>query len=340
MLDRVFAAKIDKAFSGIIHIDASSVADFFWESSQNSFGHEDYINCAPPWPQFALHFPIPKLVRSNNNNETIDTVWWKNLMSHILGMSRSYAFVFAERRGREGSDADGLWGMNFFLFADSLPSPGFDGPMPPPIVVGDLFLNKDGSVRLGRGFDKYSYVQAFLGMAKSLNPNLRILKFGEEDEESIARSMITTHPVVRQRAHTLGLDLSELNVLADLACLAITFLHCKNIGLADVNCPPASPKRGKKYRNRQQDDKVDTYKVLEINPFRQAARAANGGEEPGIKKALHICRGHFKTYTPEKPLLGRHTGTFWFPQHIKGNPDQGTVTKDYVVGPIDCGLSQ
>jgi hypothetical protein len=54
-------------------------------------------------------------------------------------------------------------------------------------------------------------------------------------------------------------------------------------------------------------------------------------EEGGLKKALHIVRGHFADFTEGRGLFGRHHGLFWMPQHLKGTLDQGLVVKDYDV---------
>ena len=56
-----------------------------------------------------------------------------------------------------------------------------------------------------------------------------------------------------------------------------------------------------------------------------------GEDATGIKKALHICRGHFVTYTPKHPLFGKYVGTFWKPDHVRGNAKNGIVLKDYKV---------
>jgi len=52
----------------------------------------------------------------------------------------------------------------------------------------------------------------------------------------------------------------------------------------------------------------------------------------GIPRALHICRGHFATYT-ERPLFGKYRGTFWVPMHVRGAVEAGRTTKDYTVTP-------
>lgn len=57
-------------------------------------------------------------------------------------------------------------------------------------------------------------------------------------------------------------------------------------------------------------------------------------QETGLKKALHICRGHFATYGDDAPLFGKHVGTFWKRMHIRGVAKEGMVAKDYKIGEV------
>ena len=50
----------------------------------------------------------------------------------------------------------------------------------------------------------------------------------------------------------------------------------------------------------------------------------------GEHVAIHLVRGHFKTYTKDKPLLGRAVGTFWWQPHVAGKAPR-IVYKDYEV---------
>lgn len=107
--------------------------------------------------------------------------------------------------------------------------------------------------------------------------------------------------------------------------MAISLLHCKNVELIDE---PIT-----RQMKRQKERKGgEFYKVLVIEPFKKQTRreAAEHGETE-MKRALHICRGHFATYTDAAPLFGKYVGTFWKPMHVKGNKQYGEVKKDYKV---------
>jgi hypothetical protein len=110
------------------------------------------------------------------------------------------------------------------------------------------------------------------------------------------------------------------------ALLALSFLHCKNVRRVE-NVPP--PKLDKAYQKRHGRPMVRYY-TLEIDPMKEILRREGRSEEVGLKKALHICRGHFADYT-EKGLFGKHKGVYWFDSHVRGTSKQGIVVKDYDV---------
>jgi hypothetical protein len=110
--------------------------------------------------------------------------------------------------------------------------------------------------------------------------------------------------------------------------LAISFMHCKNVAQRTEEQPLKLSKKWQKKHGRP----LVRYHVLDIDPMRKVLRTEGGLNEHGsIPKALHICRGHFATYTEDAPLFGRVTGTFWKPQHVRGSAKAGAVIKDYNV---------
>jgi hypothetical protein len=105
---------------------------------------------------------------------------------------------------------------------------------------------------------------------------------------------------------------------------AIIMLNCKNVRLIDE--PRASYKR---MMNKHKKKKKVIYKILHIHPIRIKNIAERESYESGLKRSLHICRGHLRTYTEEKPLFGKVIGTFFIPAHLRGDEKVGTVVKDY-----------
>lgn len=108
--------------------------------------------------------------------------------------------------------------------------------------------------------------------------------------------------------------------------LAVCFMHCKNIVLERKNPPAALRKK----QARKHDRVLNSYYNLEITPIKKIIEASRNGQT-GIKQALSRCRGHFKTYTPERPLLGKAVGRFFWAEHARGSKQHGVVGKDYIV---------
>lgn len=123
------------------------------------------------------------------------------------------------------------------------------------------------------------------------------------------------------------MELEELWTSMHVLGLGISFCHCKNVAVADHR-----EDRAGKWHHQRKIPKI-TFKTLDIGPMKQVLRTEGGSESVGIQKALHICRGHFATYTPEHPLFGKYVGTFWKADHVRGKAEAGVVVKDYNVVP-------
>ena len=107
----------------------------------------------------------------------------------------------------------------------------------------------------------------------------------------------------------------------------LSLLSCKNVVLTEHATPPKLIKK----RVRRGDVPSIRWTTLEIGPITTALdRAVTEGAATDIKHALHVCRGHFKTFD-RKPLFGRVKGRFWWTPHVRGSAEEGVVFKDYNV---------
>lgn len=111
------------------------------------------------------------------------------------------------------------------------------------------------------------------------------------------------------------------------ALLAISFMHCKNVRQAEEAPPPKLSRA----HTRRHGLPLSTYRTLVIDPMREVLRREGRAGEVGVERALHICRGHFKTYDQARPLFGRVAGTIWCPSHVRGAIEAGLAGKDYRV---------
>jgi hypothetical protein len=116
-----------------------------------------------------------------------------------------------------------------------------------------------------------------------------------------------------------------LTYLLAPALLTVSFMHCRNVDVHRVEPPAKLSRKAERRRGRP----LTQYYVLEIEPMRRALEREGQAGSQGLSHALHICRGHFKTYADTAPLFGRYTGTYWWASHVRGSVEEGAVEKDY-----------
>lgn len=104
----------------------------------------------------------------------------------------------------------------------------------------------------------------------------------------------------------------------------LSLLNCHNVEAVDATDTVGPSIR---WTRRAKLPRLE-YKVLNVHSVRSpSGKAGTGEKQPD--KALHVCRGHYRTYTDDSKLFGKLTGTFWIPQHIRGSSESGEVHKDY-----------
>jgi hypothetical protein len=109
--------------------------------------------------------------------------------------------------------------------------------------------------------------------------------------------------------------------------LSLSFMNCKNVEVRPVEPPEKlSHKHHKKHGHE-----LVRYHVLEVQQIGRILDDYRNSNQVSLRRALHACRGHFKTFTPDAPLLGKHVGTYWWEPHLRGSKEHGVVLKDYRV---------
>jgi hypothetical protein len=108
---------------------------------------------------------------------------------------------------------------------------------------------------------------------------------------------------------------------------AMTFMNCRNVVHEDVT----PPEKFAKAHRKKHGSPMHAYRVLKVNVFDEVVKVdpkhrSTAGEP---LSALHICRGHFRIYSEEKPLFGKYSGPVWVPAHFRGSESAGTVTTDF-----------
>jgi len=83
------------------------------------------------------------------------------------------------------------------------------------------------------------------------------------------------------------------------ALLTISFMHCKNVFIRSKEPPK---KLSNKYRKKSGRDLI-SYHVLDIEPIRKIFKQFKTGQKAELRRALHLCRAHFKTFTEERSSI-------------------------------------
>lgn len=135
--------------------------------------------------------------------------------------------------------------------------------------------------------------------------------------------------IVRMKPFSDSRSRFKMSALATLiypALVAVQMMNCKNIEQVEKEPPQTINER-----HRRDHPPLVKYKVLKIDRKKSSSVGATGDvQNPGIMP-FHFCRGHFKRFTAEKPLLGKHVGTYWWEHQARGSRKKGEVIKDYEV---------
>lgn len=285
-------------------VDISNVARWFFEESgkEGWDANRDFPVIVPPWPRTWFEFGCPKRIRVNNDMLSVTDV-----SGVRFGVYMATIEIPEEASTRVLKD-DFLIAQIKRYYPGNIPPIGSergertsaavkDGARCRWVTIWNMYMAKRSLVPIGLGIHYVDYE----------GKNIDGAQYGLFAKE-------------------IGGDQwASMGIMATL--FAISLLHCKNVELVNE---PISKKASK--RQGRNGDRV-IYKTLVIEPLKKQIRNENHGEKTNIHRALHICRGHFATYTEERPLFGKLSGTFWIPMHVKGDKKYGEVKKDYQVKP-------
>lgn len=276
-----------------------NISDYYFEGTdqENWNLQKDFPNCAPPWKMFWCEWNGPKKITSREGN------------SNFVPPYKFGALV----RGMDLSE--------FLLeYTDKLPK----GESTKSFLIG--------STKAKWVLEISMFESEYFPNALKMGPYLMttVLLVGEDgkvldlpDIGGCNNAVFSMLPYVDGAEHIRNIcDTGIRNVVL----LSLCFIHCKNVHKIDNVMGPKLIKRRKK------DNKIpiNRYYTLDIKSFRKTADGDSENKGEGIKKSLHICRGHFKDFT-KKGLFGKYKGVFWWDMQVKGSADVGTVRKDYSI---------
>jgi len=132
---------------------------------------------------------------------------------------------------------------------------------------------------------------------------------------------------IGERYQSMYKDGVDIGDSMNIPSLALSFLHCKNVEIK-VNDISEQLNKARMRRNKLP---LISFHTLEIAPMIKILKEQGEYETQGIKKALHICRGHFKDFTKGKGLFGKNQGLYWWDSQVRGKATEGISLKDYKI---------
>ena len=200
---------------------------------------------------------------------------------------------------------------------------------PYPVTWIDFHYNGDKFGRLAMEFDDAMYVIPFCKIKGDETWTPQVFYFGFRNGEGYlgVSALFSTEYIQGMsiksdiEKHAMSYHLTS----GTLICNFNQLITCKNIGTVD-NEPSDKLNKSRVKKGKQP---IFTYKTLVIKPTskRQESLEAQGLWE----NRIHLCRGHFKEYSDEKPLFGKYTGRYWWQPSVRGRNTEGVVMKDYEV---------
>lgn len=173
----------------------------------------------------------------------------------------------------------------------------------------------------------------------------RLLILRADDKKNLALIEVTPNPRAgRLDERHAGIELSQTghfvratkfelpmpdHLTRELTLCALAMFHVKNIGLRENTMPRTLRRRIEKHGGYEGPQ---VYRTLVLRPFTERGEVGKQKMQTA-ERPLHLVRGHFATYSKERPLFGKYEGTFWRPEHEAGNPSVAVVRKTYVMKP-------
>lgn len=143
-----------------------------------------------------------------------------------------------------------------------------------------------------------------------------VLYFSAEISEDNSLSDFTTY---KDERYSAAFDnMLMLNLPVAIVMEFLNIMSCKNI---------RAKKIGANKKRKSTKKPLFSYYILQI-----VSKVGGVTEAKNIwSNRVHMCRGHIKTYTAEKPLFGKYVGNVWCPPHARGNKENGVIQKDYKI---------
>lgn len=311
VIDDIVTRDLERMKAGCPVVVANNVTEYFYaQTEKESFEYDtDIPNMAPIFNRFFIETRKPTGVLTHNGYQA----WESYPMPQAWGLfvqaddfKETYGDDWPKRSHQNlAYSCETMRDQNGELYFKGVPQSAARW-----MIHSSFFFELPGGKPQGPAYLQFMYIDESGSSVKT------------DKGEQMIWGMV---PGPLDRGHQEFMA-SEGGKLALPLWLAVSFTHCKNVVLEE-NEPP--DKVSKKHQRRH-GAPLTKYYTLEIGPI-QAATQVNGSRDSRVERSFHIARGHFATYSPDKPLFGKYAGTFWKPQHVRGSKKSGEIVKDYAI---------
>jgi hypothetical protein len=348
----------ENPFASAQVIDATNIAEYYYaqnpKETWNLARTSDFPNLTPPFQRFWIEARHPSKIVS----ETHGTVPWEGQERPLRWGALVQAVRIAKDQYPEPVTSKGLehvpggnetfqaagavsrtggWILNMCIITDTA-NVGLDYVWT--LVLGidhdGLLILPDQNPENPKGRATFysapeGHLRTLIGEMFTANPETGKVEFSPQGMSPEATC--AAHRQIEGIMSDGKFSLTPEEVATDIIgyvkplLLAICFLHCKNVTRV-ANDPP--PKLQKKHVSRGRPP-LCRYYTLKVEPMERVIRPGRVSEPTGITQSFHIVRGHIKRYTAERPLMGKHVGSFFWAAHVAGSKTRGVVAKDYEV---------
>lgn len=281
------------------HIDASNTTAFYFEAPKCDWNYkEDFPTPVPPYPLMFVESRTPRQIFVDGDS-----------LVSTEGMPELFGWLI------ETKDAESCG--HSFSFPPSIKD-CFPGGHPAIGVMEDArWLSRAALVMGKAGSPIYTGLIVLMALGRS----------GELLFDPIVLTVNT------ESLHIPGFTREEVE-----RSLVIPWLPPLMLALSILNWKGVVTKQTQANlvldheRRRAKLKPFVRYHIIEIEPVTHVLRTIGGMSTSGLKRALHVCRGHFATYSTS--MLGRTLEkpvTVWRPAHVRGSAKQGIVVSDYNV---------
>lgn len=186
------------------------------------------------------------------------------------------------------------------------------------------------------GSKLYIFFSDSLGLAKDgglgtiLSSDIYV-GYSVNDETLQLQSLFTVNRWTKELRQLGDNDLDTMSggdylLQYDILYQFLSFLSCKNIEIEEIEPSPKLQRR----RAKKKKKPFVTYHILKLKTLTKKY-SANGDDGGVWSNRIHLCRGHMREYTDDRPLFGKLVGRYWIPPHARGNRKMGIVQKDYAL---------